>query len=274
MNYLNFGCGSRWSPDWVNIDFDVTGPNVKQCNLLKGFPFPDNSFDAAYSSHVLEHFTLEQGEYLLKEALRVLKPGGLLRIVVPDLESTLREFVRLLDCHDGSALAEKKHEWITLELLDQLVRMENQGIVTAFKKQVLDSADEDLIAYVQSRAGDVFAAGADVAAESSFRSKLAKASLGKLRQKAIMTWVRIVTSLIPKSIAASIVDKTTLGEKHRWMYDSIGLERSVRRCGFRDIKFLEAATSQIPDFNNFELDIDQDGKAYKILSLYLEATKP
>jgi SAM-dependent methyltransferase len=147
---------------------------------LKGFPFPDNSFDAAYSSHVLEHFTLEQGEYLLKEALRVLRPGGLLRIVVPDLETTLREFVRLLDCHDGSPLAEKRHEWITLELLDQLVRMENQGIVTTFRKQVLDSADEDLIAYVQSRAGDVFAAGADVAAEPSFRSKLAKASLGKL----------------------------------------------------------------------------------------------
>jgi predicted SAM-dependent methyltransferase len=60
-------------------------------NFINGFPFEDNSFQVAYSSHVLEHFTLEQGEFLIKEAYRILKNKGILRIVVPDFESTIRE---------------------------------------------------------------------------------------------------------------------------------------------------------------------------------------
>ena len=38
-----------------------------------------------YSSHTLEHFTREEGQFIIFEAFRVLKPGGTIRIVVPDL---------------------------------------------------------------------------------------------------------------------------------------------------------------------------------------------
>jgi predicted SAM-dependent methyltransferase len=274
MKYLNFGCGNRFSTEWTNIDFGARSPGVIQCNLLQGFPFRDNSFDAVYSSHVLEHFTLDQGECLLKEAFRVLKPRGLIRTVVPDLESAIREYVRVVQHQDGSLFAEKQHEWIMLELLDQLVRAENQGEITKFKRQVLDSGDQALISYIDSRTGDMAAVDVSPARASSRWTKFLGASPGKLRQKMVMTWVRLVKSLIPRHIAASILDNTTLGEKHRWMYDITGLKRSLARSGFRDMKLLDASTSQIPNFGSYGLDLNPDGKPHKLLSLYVEASKP
>jgi len=96
MHKLNFGCGARIAANWTNIDFHSSDSRVRRVNLLAGFPFPDNYFDVVYSSHVLEHFTRDQGLFLIREAHRVLKPGAILRIVVPDLEGSCREYLRSL----------------------------------------------------------------------------------------------------------------------------------------------------------------------------------
>jgi len=55
-------------------------------NVEYGLPFPDESVDYLYSSHLLEHLSKEDANKLLKEAYRVLKKGGVIRICVPDLE--------------------------------------------------------------------------------------------------------------------------------------------------------------------------------------------
>jgi len=73
LQKLNFGCGDRLAEGWVNIDFHSSDRRVKRVNLLAGFPYPENSFDVVYSSHVLEHFTPDQALFLLKEAHRVMK---------------------------------------------------------------------------------------------------------------------------------------------------------------------------------------------------------
>lgn len=54
-------------------------------NLAFGIPLADNSVDFIYCSHLLEHLTRQQGIALLREIYRVLKKGGTVRIVVPDL---------------------------------------------------------------------------------------------------------------------------------------------------------------------------------------------
>ena len=74
-------------------------------------------------SNVLAYLYLP-GEYtataeaLLRECHRVLKPGGLLRTVLPDLETACREYIRLLDEVATSETARRRYEWIILELLD------------------------------------------------------------------------------------------------------------------------------------------------------------
>jgi SAM-dependent methyltransferase len=59
--------------------------NVKWMNITKPFPFKDNSVDAVYSSHTLEHLTYEEGAFVFSECFRVLKANGAIRIIVPDL---------------------------------------------------------------------------------------------------------------------------------------------------------------------------------------------
>jgi predicted SAM-dependent methyltransferase len=56
-----------------------------QHDLGKNIPFADNAVDYVYSSHFLEHIPRESAKRLLTESYRVLKPGGHIRICIPDL---------------------------------------------------------------------------------------------------------------------------------------------------------------------------------------------
>ena len=62
-------------------------------NLLTKFPWEDNSIDVIYSSHTLEHFSKTDGQNFLSECHRVLKKEGIIRIVVPDLDYFVREYI-------------------------------------------------------------------------------------------------------------------------------------------------------------------------------------
>lgn len=106
---LNLGCGPVHADGWVNVDGSNRAwlasrlpwldrilvklrilspteftPEIRQANLLRRFPWSDASVDAIYMGEVLEHFTAQQGEHVLRECYRVLKPGGVLRLRVPD----------------------------------------------------------------------------------------------------------------------------------------------------------------------------------------------
>ncbi|MCA9135469.1 MAG: methyltransferase domain-containing protein [Planctomycetales bacterium] len=74
--------------------------------LERGLPFATNSIDLIYTSHFIEHLTRHEARTLLKDALRVLKPGGTIRIVVPDLEGAARLYLKSLDSGDAKAAEE------------------------------------------------------------------------------------------------------------------------------------------------------------------------
>lgn len=92
--YLNLGSGPRGLDDshWVNVD----GFPDRNVHFLIDFnrrlPFPDATFAGVFCEHVMEHFSLEEGEMLAREICRVLKPGGCFRIVVPDAERIMRSY--------------------------------------------------------------------------------------------------------------------------------------------------------------------------------------
>ena len=96
MKYLNLGCGLRFHPDWTNIDSDSSSPYVQDYDLQKGIPFQDNFFDVVYHSHLLEHFPKHKATDFMIECFRVLKPGGTIRIVVPDLEQIAKLYLKTL----------------------------------------------------------------------------------------------------------------------------------------------------------------------------------
>jgi predicted SAM-dependent methyltransferase len=82
---LNLGCGPQKLTGWINIDFDEKhAPDVVAD--VKNLPYADNSVDEIYASHILEHFNYD--EPVLEEWCRVLKPRGMITVIVPDVVGT------------------------------------------------------------------------------------------------------------------------------------------------------------------------------------------
>jgi predicted SAM-dependent methyltransferase len=101
--FLNLGSGPRGikSTNWLNID-GFKDENVDFiCDFSRGLPFDDATFNGIFCEHVLEHFDFENGQKLLKECHRVLKPNGIIRIIIPDgykiLESYFKNPKQLID---------------------------------------------------------------------------------------------------------------------------------------------------------------------------------
>lgn len=79
----------QWLPADEYVD-RLKGHAFVHFELERGLPFDDGTVDFLYSSHVLEHFFRADGERLVAEIHRVLRPGGIARLCVPDLEHAVR----------------------------------------------------------------------------------------------------------------------------------------------------------------------------------------
>ena len=112
--YVQFGCGLSAPDRWLNFDSSPTlraqrlpllgravarGSStrfpeaVRYGDIVKGLPVPDRSCKGVYASHVLEHLALDDLRTALRNTFRILEPGGIFRLVVPDLEVMAKEYV-------------------------------------------------------------------------------------------------------------------------------------------------------------------------------------
>lgn len=81
---LHLGCGRKHIPGFFHVDA-YKHPNVDFQGPVEKLDFvPDGSIDLIYAAHVLEHFGRHEVDAVLTEWHRVLKPGGVLRLSVPD----------------------------------------------------------------------------------------------------------------------------------------------------------------------------------------------
>ncbi len=136
LRYLNLGCGQRFRPEWVNLDLHPAGANVQRWDLQRKLPFSDGSFDVVYHSHVLEHFSKAEGLRFLGECHRVVRPGGIIRVAVPDLEKIARLYIEAFDRSlAGDSMWQSRYEWILLEMYDQTVRRTSGGEMLAYLRQ-------------------------------------------------------------------------------------------------------------------------------------------
>ncbi len=95
LSKINLGCGGRKIPGWVNLDIQKEYCDLGlSVDLTKGIPFQDDSFLHAVSSHFVEHLSYETTLFcFLKEVHRVLKNGGNLWIITPDLKKVCESYV-------------------------------------------------------------------------------------------------------------------------------------------------------------------------------------
>lgn len=83
---LHIGAGYRSIEGWLNTDFNYTeNSDVYFLDATKPFPFTNSQFEYVYSEHMIEHISRDGALSMLREIYRVLKPGGYLRLVTPDL---------------------------------------------------------------------------------------------------------------------------------------------------------------------------------------------
>ena len=92
--YVNVGCGTKYFPGMVNIDGNILRKKDIWLDVTLGLPFRDNAVHGVYSSHLLEHLSVQDARRLLTECYRVLKPGDALRLVVPSLEYAIQAYTR------------------------------------------------------------------------------------------------------------------------------------------------------------------------------------
>ncbi len=271
MKLLNIACGGRYHKDWMNVDFHADSNQVQKVNILGGLPFEDNSYDVVYSSHFLEHVSPLQATFVLTEASRLLKQNGILRIVVPDLENLCREYLQILEKvnnnNNDDSLLDKKYRWISIELLDQLVRVDSGGEMGRIFKEVSNNKDKDLAKYILDRTGDELLT-------SQQETKVRTITIDKIKNKLLYYYLQFVRFLIPKNLRDLIFIRTSVGERHQWMYDKYSLTKILIELGFKNISLKSYNTSDIENFNDYILDIKEDGTPYKgVSSIYIEARK-
>lgn len=93
---LNLGCGDKILPGYVNVDVVESRKGKRPdviCDLHELVPFPDNSADEILSVHVVEHFWRWEVLDVLREWVRVLKPGGKMVLECPNLQSACEAFL-------------------------------------------------------------------------------------------------------------------------------------------------------------------------------------
>ena len=91
---LHVGCGSILIAGWINADVEGENFDVK-FDLTESWPFENNTVSYIYSEHVFEHLTPQEGQLAWVEALRVLKPNGVMRTAMPDLDFCVPNILRI-----------------------------------------------------------------------------------------------------------------------------------------------------------------------------------
>src|SRR5918992_2339635 len=89
---LNLGCGRTPLPGWTNVDLAGRNDAALALDVRRPLPFASGSVDAVFTEHLLEHLSYDDATFLLSECARVLGPGGVIRVVVPDFGRYARAY--------------------------------------------------------------------------------------------------------------------------------------------------------------------------------------
>lgn len=160
---VNVGCGSSPTPGWLNLDgsFSVKwartpgvltflrcvrliskrnrdfGTYARENEIYHGdirrLPLADNSCDAVYSCHMFEHILRRDVAQVLQEMKRVIKPGGIVRIAVPDLKRMAEIYLKSEDADRFMEETMLGYGWDQMSTIRGGLRMAAVGNPSAHK---------------------------------------------------------------------------------------------------------------------------------------------
>lgn len=89
---LHWGCNDKTPAGWINSDIKERPGIDLSCDILDGLPLDDESIAYISSQHALQELTITDQEKALRELRRVLKPNGVLRLCLPDLDRSIAAY--------------------------------------------------------------------------------------------------------------------------------------------------------------------------------------
>lgn len=188
MSNLNIGCGLKAPEDWINIDASPSlrisriylvrlllgkrlppwPRNVRYADITRRLNIDDNSCDLVFASHVIEHLSLDDAIIAFANIYAVIKPNGILRLIVPDLLTITRNYIDMVtinkdpdaafQCTDAlgvgcrihknsflarlkEAFSNSRHQWLWDEL-SMKQALETVGFRNITKRSYGDWADK------------------------------------------------------------------------------------------------------------------------------------
>lgn len=146
---VHLGCGPNVLPGWINVDYDPDFNPEVVADLSEPFPFDSGTVDFIHSEGILCQFDLDGGYRFLTECFRILKNGGVMRLLTPDLRKLIRLYIDGVD-HDNNKLVDLWNEGVGIPLkTGTLAEVFNVGIRDLHKFMY----DEDMLMTVLQECG-------------------------------------------------------------------------------------------------------------------------
>jgi len=229
--YLNIACGRSFiaHADWENVDYNAADAHVRRQDILGNLVTSEASYEAVYCSHFVEHIPQELVDPFLRRCRQLTRQDGVFRVVVPDVEMLVGEYLRQRLAQDDA-----KAEYALVMLLDQCVRRKPGGRLAELSRRIASGELPALREYADYLNGRELPGATAGPAPKSLVARAAGllARPGRLWQRLEPAYIRLVCSLLPPAFRAQNVSFCTVGERHMWMYDYASLGRKLRGAGF------------------------------------------
>jgi len=272
--------------EWTNVMFCViptpTIQGVYSRDIAKPLEFPDATFDAVNTYHVFEHLTPQEGRNFTAEIFRVLKPGGIFRISVPDLEHICRQYLNYLErsLQDPSIQNIQIYQWTVMEMVDQAVREKSGGLML----ETIASGQYDK-EYINQRYSDVFKPFLESLHRSdekeeqpliqrNFIQRICSLTPGKLSRGVLHRGKKLCRRISSGKKEDKVFSPRETKEAVRWMYDRLSLRLLVEKAGFVKYAQMTYKDSSIPNWGRYNFDKSNHGDYAIDPSVYVECVKP
>jgi predicted SAM-dependent methyltransferase len=270
---LNLGCGTQRHSAFVNVDL-IAAPGVVAHDLRRGLPFADATFDLVYHSTMLSMLRATEALMFMRECRRVLKPGGILRVVTEDLEQMCRAYlVKLEALGRGDRESVDDYEWMILELFDQATREYSGGEMARYlRRNPLPNE-----AFIYSRTGEQ---GRRMVCSARSRTHNGRQNIpaGRYSLTGLRARARklILTALLGSSGAHALEVgrfRLTSGQVSYRMYDRYSLEQLFLNAGLSRVSVATATESGYPLWESVNLDVSAEGHVARPHALIMEGIR-